>query len=169
MIFSGEWKVEYGEWRTHAEQNAVARRLLARLSGSGLVAYRDSGAPYLPEHPDLYISISHCRTAVAVAVSDSGPVGIDIECRRRIGDGLVHRVCTPAECDAVDHSNDPTMTFLRLWTRKEAVLKCRGTGIKGFGSMVHALQDSTIKVCDLPVEQSDTVCSLAYSRTEHRL
>ena len=156
-----KWRVACGEWKTHAEQSAAARRLLLQLAGSGIVAYRDSGAPYLPEHPELHISISHCRTAVAVAVCADRPVGIDIECRRSINTSLIQRVCTTEESYLIQQSDDPALAFLRLWTRKEAVLKCRGTGIKGFGSMVNALKSDDMELQDLPVEYPDTVCSLA--------
>lgn len=158
----GEWRVEGGEWRSHAEQSAAARRLLSHLLNTEVVVeHDDRGVPFLPAHPHLHISISHCRTAVAVAVSDRGPVGIDIESRRRIGDSLMERVCSPGELTAVRESDDPTMEFLRIWTQKEAVLKCRGTGIKGFGSMVNALADTTIKTYNLDTGIPDTVAALA--------
>ena len=157
-----EWRIESGEWATSAEQHAAARRLLSALLHFDADVEHDAlGAPYLPTHPDLHISISHCRTAVAVAASGDRPVGIDVESRRRIDDGLMRRVCTPDELEAIHRSDDPTMVFLQLWTRKEAVLKCRGTGIRGFGSMVQALQESDIEVRDLPCRTPNTVAALA--------
>lgn len=162
MISRCEWRVESGEWRTHDEQSEAARRVLGELIGGEAEVEHDAhGAPYLPARPDLHISISHCRTAVAVAVSTQGPVGIDVESRRRIGDSLVQRVCTPNEKAAIDRSDDPTMEFLRYWTRKEAVLKCRRTGIRGFGSMVDALQSTDCTVQEIPTRLSDTVAALA--------
>ena len=153
-----------GEWRTHAEQSAAARRLLGEIVGGAAPVEHDvQGAPYLPSRPDLHISISHCRTAVAVAVSTQGPVGVDVECRRKIGDGLIQRVCTPEEQQSIGASDDPQMAFLRLWTRKEAVLKCRGTGIKGFGSMVAALEEGDCNVSDVETGVPDVVASLATS------
>ena len=154
--------MERGEWPTHAAQSAAARRLLGQLLGFDPTVEHDAqGAPCLRDHPELHISLSHCRTAVAAAVSPDGPVGIDVECRRRIGAGLMERICSPAELDAIHRSDDPTMVFLQLWTRKEAVLKCRGTGIKGFGSMVQALQQADTEVRDLPCGIPDTVAALA--------
>lgn len=163
MTFSGEWRVESGEWMSAAAQSAAARRLLAEVLHCDyvVVEHDDRGAPYLPAYPSLHISISHCRNAVAVAVSDKGPVGIDIECRRRIGDGLAGRVCSPDEQQVIRSSADPTMEFLHLWTRKEAVLKCRRTGIRGFESMVQALQADDIEVDDVPCGVPDTVAALA--------
>lgn len=121
----------------------------------------DNGAPYLPDHPDLWVSISHCRTAVAVALSTDGRVGIDVECRRKIGDRLMERVSTEEEFAAVRAAEDTVMAFLQLWTRKEAVLKMRGTGIQSFGSMVHALDDENVVVEDLHCDLPDVVASLA--------
>lgn len=155
------WAVAAGQWLTHAEQSEAARRLLGELLGHEAVVEHDThGAPYLPAHPELHISLSHCRTAVAVAVS-SHAVGIDIESRRKIGPSLVTRVCTPDEQTTIDRSDDPTMAFLQLWTRKEAVLKCQGTGIKGFESMVHALEAADIMVQELSCDLPDTVAALA--------
>lgn len=156
------FKVAYGQWRTHAEQGAAARRLLVEVVGGEVTVEHDAhGAPYLPARPDLHVSLSHCRTAVAVAVSSEGPVGIDVESRRRVGRSLMERVCTADELAAIDRSSDPTMAFLQLWTRKEAVLKCRRTGIQGFGSMVGALEETGFEVTDLPCALPDTVAALA--------
>lgn len=158
-----KWRVKCGEWHTMAEQRAAAYRLLADLLGNEnvIVQHDADGAPFLPDHPNLNISISHCRKAVAVAVSSRGRVGIDVECRRKVGEGLVKRVCSPAEQEAIQRSDDPEMAFLRYWTRKEAVLKMRGTGIRGFGSMVEALCAKDIVVEDIQCELRDVVCSLA--------
>ena len=154
--------MEGGQWRTLAEQRAAAYRLLGELAGGEAVVEHDSqGAPYLPGKPGLSVSISHCRTAVAVAVAEGRRVGIDVECRRRVGELLVERVCTAAERAAIEASADPTMAFLQLWTCKEAVLKMRGTGIRGFGSMVAALEGGDCRVVDLETGQPDVVASLA--------
>lgn len=159
---SVEWSVATGQWRTHAEQSTEARRLLKQLVGFSCIVEHDAqGAPYLPEHPAMHISISHCRTAVAVAVSREGLVGIDVECRRKISRGLMERVCTAAELAEVDASDDPTMAFLRLWTKKEAVLKMRGTGIRGFGSMTEALTRGDCEIRELDCGLPDTVAALA--------
>ena len=159
---SVKWRVESGEWRTLAEQRAAAYRLLGELTGGEVVVeHDDKGAPYLPDHPELSVSISHCRTAVAVAVSPEGRVGIDVECRRKIGEGLLERVCTADEQAAVRAAADPTMAFLQLWTRKEAVLKLRGTGIQGFGSMTAAITATDCHVIDLDTRLPDTVAAMA--------
>ena len=160
------WLIEplsEGTGSQRERERALAYDILCRLLDEEhpRLEHDDKGAPYLPDHPELAVSISHCRTAVAVAVSPEGKVGIDVECRRKIGDGLLERVCTADEQAAVRAAADPTMAFLQLWTRKEAVLKMRGTGIQGFGSMVDALSAEDVVVTDIPCDISDVVCSLA--------
>lgn len=160
------WLIEplsEGTGSQRERERALAYDILCRLLDEEhpRLEHDDKGAPYLPDHPELAVSISHCRTAVAVVVSPEGKVGIDVECRRKIGDGLMNRVCTADERAAVLASADPTMAFLQLWTRKEAVLKMRGTGIQGFGSMVDALSDSSCHVMDLKTRIPEVVASLA--------
>lgn len=159
---NAEWRVECGEWSTLAEQRKAACRLLGQMVGRPVSVEHDgAGAPLLADEPDLHISVSHCRKAVAVAMCDEGMVGIDVECRRKVSDGLAVRVCTDEELASVRASDDPTMAFLRLWTRKEAVLKMRGTGIKGFGSMVGALVAGGCTVRDVDTGSDDVVAAVA--------
>lgn len=160
------WLIEplsAGEGGQRERERALAYDILCRLLDGEhpRLEHDEKGAPYLPEHPELSVSISHCRKAVAVVVSSEGRVGIDVECRRKIGDGLLERVCTPDEQAAVCAAEDSTMAFLQLWTRKEAVLKMRGTGIQGFGSMVDALTANDCHVIDLEPRVPDVVASLA--------
>ena len=108
----------------------------------------------MPALPDLHVSISHCRKAVAVAVNEDAAIGIDIESRRRVNSGLVERVCTAMEREAIEAAADHEMEFLRFWTCKEAVLKMRRTGIRGFGSMIDASS-----AADCIVEQIDCGCA----------
>jgi phosphopantetheinyl transferase len=73
----------------------------------------------------------------------------------------MERVCTIEEQAAVRSSSDSVMAFLQLWTRKEAILKMRGTGIQGFGSMVDALAAKDFSIQDLETRLPDVVASLA--------
>ena len=73
-------------------------------------------------------SISHCKNAIAVALSDR-PVGVDVESFRQAEEPLLKRTMNPEEQAEVRAAADPAEAFTRLWTRKEAVLKLRGTGI----------------------------------------
>ena len=73
-------------------------------------------------------SISHCKNAIAVVLSDR-PVGVDVESFRHAEEALLRRTMNPEEQGEVCAAIDPAEAFTRLWTRKEAVLKLRGTGL----------------------------------------
>ena len=94
------------------------------------IDYNPHGKPFLKNHPEVHYNISHCRTAVALAIDTERPVGIDVESRRKISDSLIRKVCNLEEQQRVNNSEDSTLEFIRIWTRKEAYYKCIGTGIQ---------------------------------------
>lgn len=91
-------------------------------------AYNEHGKPFLPEHPDIHFSISHCKEAVGCFVSNR-PCGLDIERIRTAKEDLVRHTMSPEETDEIFSSKWPDIAFTRLWTQKEAVLKLKGTGL----------------------------------------
>lgn len=108
--------------------------LVEMLRSNGLlkelpsIEYAEGGKPYIKNYPELHFNLSHCRRYVAVAIHSS-PVGVDIECRRKVSQSLIRRVCSEDEQQSIAAAQDPDMEFLRLWTCKEAYLKYTGTGI----------------------------------------
>ena len=88
--------------------------------------YNEYGAPSIKNGP--YFSISHCKSGIAVAVSNQ-PIGIDIEAVRPLKVDLVKKTMNPLEQEAILSASQPDWAFTRLWTRKEAFLKMKGTGI----------------------------------------
>lgn len=115
-------------------ENCVAAYvILSRmLSQNGVENFEicedENGKPFI-KNSSLHFNISHCRCGVAVALSKS-PVGIDIQELRPYNDRVAKRVCTPAEIDFINSSDDVDRTFIRLWTLKEAAAKCDGKGLK---------------------------------------
>lgn len=114
----------------------------------------EHGKPSLREFPHIHFNMSHCRSGIAVAVSDK-PVGIDIECLGRLinknGDlnmSLAEYVLSPDELAQVtsakpilsgqaaspavpmDQSAASDLEFTKFWTQKEALVKLIGTGIE---------------------------------------
>lgn len=102
--------------------------LFYKPARSPLWAFGEHGKPYLTSHEGVFFNISHCKEAVALAVSDR-EVGVDVEGRRRFSDNLLERSFNDEEQHAVKHSQDPEMEFAKIWTRKEAWFKYTGTGI----------------------------------------
>lgn len=98
-------------------ERASALQLLRRMTGNPdiTITHSPAGAPLAEV---FHISVSHCADAVAIALSRSCPVGIDIERPSERLERLVDRVSAPDE---------PTEAApLRRWTAKEAVFKCAG-------------------------------------------
>ena len=93
--------------------------------------YNEHGKPYLENGP--YFSISHCQEGIAVAVDDQ-PIGIDIETIRHADEDLIERVMNNGERLTVngERLEDRDRAFIRLWTRKEAIVKAQGVGIESF-------------------------------------
>lgn len=119
---------------------AFHRLVVARLLGgepASVPLYRDAkGCPRLQGLPDIGTSLSHGRELLAIAVSSTGPVGVDIEPAARastmpdIAAAVLHPddgvAPTPSEGGLAAWSSE----LLRLWVRKEAVLKAAGIGLE---------------------------------------
>jgi 4'-phosphopantetheinyl transferase len=86
---------------------------------------RPHGRPWLPGH-DLAVSISHSGDRVLVGVTAGAPVGVDVEqISSRVDPGELARHVLG------DGEPVPTRSeFYRYWTRKEAVVKATGDGLR---------------------------------------
>ena len=89
--------------------------------------YNEFGKPSLPNLP-IYFSLSHCKDAVACAVSDNN-VGIDVEGIVPYNPDVARRVCTAAELEMLTKSEHTDTDFIKLWTAKEAISKFEGQGL----------------------------------------
>ena len=130
------------------------------------VRKHSTGKPYFPERPDIHFSLSHTKTHVLCAVSDS-PVGVDIETVRSIRPGVPERVCTPSELLIFD--------FFDLWVLKESFIKLSGNTNTPLKSICFSRAGEAIIAQDLRVRSRhyDTVpgcaaavCSLDDDITE---
>ena len=93
--------------------------LIARFFPGREPLIAPGGKPYIPGGPEF--SLSHSGTLAVIALADV-PVGADAEKDRPVGEAVRLRALTGAErADSRD--------FLYFWTRKEAALKCLGTGV----------------------------------------
>lgn len=97
------------------------------------VASTPEGRPYLPERPDLGVSIAHDGDLVAVAIGVGVTVGIDVQTPTRTGAGMVRRCCPPATRTALAAVDDELRDheLARIWSVQEACAKAEGTGIAG--------------------------------------
>lgn len=106
------------------------------IEGDLLFSYNEYGKPELSINManrvgcilKPHFSISHCKQAIAVAVADT-PIGIDIETLRHPSKSLIEKTMSEQEQKLIAAAVSPDAMFTALWTQKEAVLKCKGTGI----------------------------------------
>ena len=107
----------------------MLKTLVAPLGINDLeMGHNEHGKPFLLHHPDMHFNLSHCKNGIAVVV-DFSPVGIDIESFRHGNTALIDHTMNLAEAEWIRSSADPLETFTQYWTKKEAVVKLRGTGI----------------------------------------
>lgn len=78
-----------------------------------------------PLSDSMFFNISHSKGMVVLVV-DSVPVGLDIEKTRKIEDSFKKYVCSPLEEDFIQKDED----FFKIWTNKESLVKCIGTGVR---------------------------------------
>ena len=98
--------------------------LLLKASKGHEIHYSPEGKPYTDSED--YFSISHSGDYVVLAECDS-PVGVDVERVADIGinDGLKDIALTEREKLWV---RDSLLRFYVVWTRKESLIKCEGSG-----------------------------------------
>ncbi|HEU5471331.1 MAG TPA: 4'-phosphopantetheinyl transferase superfamily protein [Actinophytocola sp.] len=131
--------VESTTARPDAERAAVRdllRRLLAEVvpdAADTPIAARPSGAPYLPQRPDLTISLSHSNGWLAAAVGAGTVVGVDVQLPYPAPDGLLRRCCRPAAVAALSAlpAGGRDLEFAWIWTAQEACVKATGSGLAG--------------------------------------
>jgi 4'-phosphopantetheinyl transferase len=125
-----------------ARARGVLRALLGRYLQSDPAMLRFAsgphGKPALADHERLFFNLSHSGQVALYAVTDTGAVGIDVEVARRSRDvlALAMRAFGASQAERLAALEPPLREreFLRLWTRREAALKCGGTGIGVTGS-----------------------------------
>ncbi len=96
------------------------------------IAYKSNGQPYLRNHPELEISISHSRTTVAVAISQEFQIGIDVELIHPRLLKIADRFLNPAEFVYMNNLTTAIeqIQFLTIvWSAKEALYKIVGTDV----------------------------------------
>jgi 4'-phosphopantetheinyl transferase len=136
----------------HLVSRALLRGILAQhlrcAPGALRFAVSAHGKPVLiaPEPssgatPSLHFNLSHAGGWLLIATRTAGPVGVDLEFPRAglDPDRLAGRVFTPTERAelrqaAKDSEAAARRRFYDGWTRKEALLKCLGTGFVGGAS-----------------------------------
>ena len=106
------------------------------------------GKPLIEGSP-VHVNVSHAGDTVLIGIS-SLPVGVDVESETRKTESLAlsRRFYSPAEAEWVSETGmaEARRRFLRLWVRKEAVLKATGEGLPGGLDTVPVLGSTPLTV-----------------------
>lgn len=113
----------------------VAVAWYLRQSPEGVVLLSNPrGKPCLSQAGKLHFNVAHSASLATIAFTTVGEVGIDVEAIRCDISAMAIASANFTKKEAALVASGGTrqqqaVTFLRLWTRKEAVLKAAGWGI----------------------------------------
>lgn len=133
------------EEKNKISKDALLRSAVEKCGFSDLeYAVSKTGKPYF-KNSDLCFSKSDTKNYIAVAVADTD-IGIDIEETNRKVDTatLSARFFCEEEREYVASHKDKSYAFLKIWTRKEALLKADGIGIRVELSSFNTVPDTVI-------------------------
>jgi 4'-phosphopantetheinyl transferase len=108
--------------------NAALRAIVAMRLGRDVELELDPrGKPQLASR-ELEVSVSHSGELALIAISDAGAIGVDVEQVRPLRDAraFTRRFFSAAEAA---EAGDELARIVRIWCRKEALLKARGIGL----------------------------------------
>ncbi|MBF9072676.1 4'-phosphopantetheinyl transferase superfamily protein [Streptacidiphilus sp. NEAU-YB345] len=125
-------------WRAaeHAASRTLLRALLREAGAdlaAGPIAARPTGRPYLPDRPELGVSLSHSSGWVAAAVGTHCDVGIDVQLPSRVGDRMLRLCCSAEDAEALAAMPEDRRRreFAWIFSVQEACVKAVGQGFRG--------------------------------------
>ena len=116
----------------------VATRILRHnLFGFEHIHYDPLGAPYIEK--EGFISISHSKNKVAIALNKEYQIGIDLEPHRPNILKVAHKFLTKKEMEIFDCTD--TLTVTQIWSAKETLYKLAGRKKILFSKELHLEKD----------------------------
>lgn len=89
-----------------------------------------------PLSKNIFFNISHSGDIVVIALCESSDIGVDIEYKSDAeGTSVRNYICSPDELEFIKDDED----FYKVWTSKESLLKCVGSGLVNELKKVNAL------------------------------
>lgn len=119
-------------YKLYIEKNISSYDLLKKILkeeyniDSFTIIKNEFGKPYLKDN-QLYFSISHDIDTCAIAISSS-EIGIDLE-YLNYNEKVINKYFYDAEKEIMAKSNNLKYDFTKIWVKKEAYLKMKGTGL----------------------------------------
>lgn len=93
-----------------------------------IIEYTKYGKPYF-KNSNIKFNISYSGNIVVCVLTNCITIGIDIEKKREICLDYYKNQFSKAEFLYIEGSENKYDFFLKLWTRKEAIIKANGMGI----------------------------------------
>ena len=137
------WIARLGVFRHEPDALPQRRRLVRETVARHLnrnpeqitVSHTGSGQPQVLRCGNpipLAISTASCRDVVVIALATNGPVGVDVQAVEDEHPHVQQRALTPAEFRDLHArpGNQIPDAWMAYWTRKEALLKGLGVGIR---------------------------------------
>ena len=122
--------------------------------------YNENGKPFFADYPDFQFNISDSKQRV-VAAFDTEELGVDVEYLRTHRPELMQRFFSDEERQSVEKQPDDEAkgrAFTMLWSLKEALVKCLGTGIaKDFTNYSVDVENELVSPADSGLMVSGTV------------
>jgi len=130
--------------------------------------FNEYGKPYCQIYTHMKFNLSHTRTCIIVCFSENKEVGVDVE---RLGDPpfeIMDFCFNKSEIDYINNSKvSKIRSFFEIWTRKEAYLKWKGTGmVSNLGEIDTYSMESPKFYSYTSEEYFCTVCSESLEEVE---
>lgn len=103
-----------------AFEGRVMSKMIASTLGEVQLRHTSKGAPFIENHPELSISISHSENWFAIYVSDNPMIGVDLEIPSRRLNKIQDHFLSQHEREMLDLSNDKLPIY---WGVKESTIK----------------------------------------------
>ncbi len=122
-------ETQYNNPKRQREQ-LISHLLIKHLLGEAkAIKHHANGMPYIEDCTELFISISHSRKSIAVAISNT-PIGIDLEEIERKQYSLLKKYTSQTEQNWVEskqNNNEKQFISAIIWSAKEAIYKLANT------------------------------------------
>ena len=96
------------------------------------IKYKKYGKPYFSKEKKVHFNISHTMGITAICFSNR-EIGIDIERADYFNEKIITNFFNKAEKKEIakysKNKTEEKMKAVEIWTRKEAIGKCRGEGL----------------------------------------
>ncbi len=172
-LLSAEESARFARYRfaRDRERHATARSSLRQILSYYLnvppatlaIAYAANGKPFLPDYPTLHFNLSHAGGWALIGISKQQAIGVDVEPVDRsfaVAD-LVRRFFSTTEIPQIltQPAHAQHAAFYLAWTRKEAIIKAHGDGLRlplsSFGVTIGLEEEVRLLHMDWAPQQCD--------------